>query len=156
MMTKPLWACAVALLVVIGGVAPAVLAEEPIQARHDFVEENLPTSSSLVDVWKLVCPTGTAKASADVQNLSTQSGVLFTVLVVKYNTGKTMLRHDAKGGSYSSPAILSGGSGTYYIQIHKNITTSAPALYDSVQLCLDSANPPNVLPHISHALIQDN
>jgi hypothetical protein len=152
MITKHLWAGAVALLFVIGGIAPAALAEETIHARHDVPAEDLGTSSTAVDVWKLVCPSGTANAQADVFDFGPADGALFTVILVKSGLGRAILRHAPDGG-ISPLATLAQGSGTYFVQIHKNKTTSAKVGYNSIQWCRDSAG--NVLTHTSHTIGQD-
>jgi hypothetical protein len=139
MLTKHLWASAVALLVVIGGIAPAALAEETIHARHDVPAEDLGTSSTAVDVWKLVCPSGTANAQADVFDFGPADGALFTVILVKSGLGRAILRHAPDGGTPPF-ATLAQGSGTYYVQIHKNKATSAKVNYVTELACTDSAN----------------
>jgi hypothetical protein len=155
MLTKYLLAWAVAVLLVVGGgIAPAAA------ACYNFVGdyyreygENLPTSSSAVDVWKLVCPSGTSRAVANIVDLS-EDGNRFTLLVVKGSAGITTLRHVPDGeGSSSSDASLSGGSGTYYLQVHKNITTSVPVEYGGWACCLNSAS--ELLPISTLTLIQD-
>jgi hypothetical protein len=154
MVTKHLWVSAVALLVVIAGIAPVALAEETIDTRTAFVEEFLGTSSTAVDVWRMVCPSGTARAEADVQDLSAggPDGVLFTVILLKSGLGRAILRHAPDGGT-SPLASLAQGSGVYFVHIHKNKATSAKVKYDSQQLCKDSAG--KLLPNSAHNIGQN-
>ena len=155
MLTKHLWVSAVALLFVIVGIVPAALAEETIDTRTILLEEDLGTSSTAVDVFRMVCPSGTAKVEAYVRDLSSGSadGVLFTVILMKSGLGRAILRHAPDGGQWSSAASLAQGSGIYFVQIHKNKTTSAKVGYNSIQWCRDSAG--NVLTHTSHTIGQD-
>jgi hypothetical protein len=143
MTLKHLCACAVAVLVFGGGIAPQLGAEEPIGARAaaedvNIVFEDLGTTQTGVDVWKMACPSGTAKVSADVGDQGVVDGRRLTVTLVRASTGKTSLK-TAGDGAISAPATLSGGSGTYYVVISKTIGYSTKVGYDSAQRCLNSA-----------------
>ena len=142
MLTKHLWVSAVALLFVIGGIGPAALAqeEETIDTRSAqssaLRAEDLGTSSTAVDVWRLDCPSGTSFATADVRDLKTaKDGVLFTVILGGATKGRASLRQAPDGGITSSPAKLALGPGTYWVYIHKNKASSAKVMYDSQMLC---------------------
>jgi hypothetical protein len=143
MILKHLYACAVAVLVFGGGIAPQVWAEEPIGARaaaaaQAFVEEDLGTTTTGTDVWKLACPSNTAKVEADVNDRGGVDGVSLTVLLLRASTGKTSLKRSPDGGT-SVFANLTGGPGTYYVIIHKTQSTSTSIPYDSIQRCLNSS-----------------
>jgi hypothetical protein len=149
MTAKQLCACVVALLVFGSGIVPGVLA-------HD-VYEDLGTYATGVDVYKLVCPSGTAKVSAYIYDYSGYEDpdyhVIFTVLLVSASTGKTALRNTPGGGYSSNDAVVTGGPGTYYVLIHKNKVTSTALPYYSGQWCYNSAG--TLLANSSHTKVQD-
>lgn len=158
MITKHLMVGMVVLLLVGWGIAPAA-AGTCLRSGSYYEEgvEDLGGISAAVDVWKLACPSGTSRATANIIDLSSQNtgttrdGILFTLLTVKGTTGSTTLRH-ANDASSSSDATVNGGSGTYYLQIHKNITTSTPVDYVVHACCLNTSGAS--LPS-SFTLIQD-
>jgi hypothetical protein len=147
MISKQLFAYAVALLVFGWGIVPSVLA-------HELVYEDLGTYATGVDVWKLVCPSGTAKVTADVGDWGgfVGDGIQLTVLLVNASTGKTNPRN-APDQSVSNDAVVTGGPGTYYVMIHKNKVTSTALPYYSGQWCLNSAG--TILANSSHTKVQD-
>jgi hypothetical protein len=142
MLTKHLWVSAVALLLVIGGIAPAALAEEEtirtrsVQSSAAGRVEDLGTSSTAVDAYRLVCPSGTSFADADVSDHS-RDGVLFTVILAGSTQARAVLRNAPDGG-ISSRAKLTLGQGIYYVYIHKNKTSSAKVAYDTIMRCFKS------------------
>jgi hypothetical protein len=150
MAAKQLFACAVAVLVFGWGIVPRVWA-------HEIVEGTLGTYATGVDVWKLVCPSGTTKVTADVGDpaFAGDDGVILTVVLLNASTGKTNLRntHNRYIIWVSDDAVVTGGPGTYYVLIHKNTVTSTSIEYDSQQLCLNSAG--TRLPHSAHSLVQN-
>jgi hypothetical protein len=144
MLTKHLWVSAVALLLVIGGITPAALAEEEetihtrsVQSSSAQRFEDLGTSSTAVDAWRLVCPSGTSYATADV-NDHAADGVLFTVILAGSTKARASLRQ-APDGHFSSPAKQTLGQGIYYVYIHKNKASSAKVAYDTIVACFNSA-----------------
>jgi len=143
MLTKHLWVSAVALLLVIGGIAPAALAEEEETIHMRSVQssgaqrfEDLGTSSTAVDAYRLVCPSGTSYAMADVFDHS-KDGVLFTVILAGSTKVRASLRHAPDGG-VASPVKQVLGQGIYYVYIHKNKASSAKVTYDTIVACFKS------------------
>ena len=93
MITKYFGVGAVVLLLVGWGIAPAAAS----YLIGDWYEEKFDALGKGVDVWKLVCPSGTSTAAASIYDLSndedTRDGIVFTLLVVKSTSGTTMARH---------------------------------------------------------------
>ena len=160
MSLKQLCSCAVAVLMFGCGIALQAWAEEPRRARAGaegfsaeayIPGEDLGTTSTGTDVWKLACPSGTAKVEADVGDLGGVDGRTLTVTLVRASTGKASLRRAPDGG-VSPLANLPGGSGTYFVLISKTTGHNTSVKYDSIQRCLNSAG--SELP-VSPVLVQD-
>jgi hypothetical protein len=133
MVAKQLFACAVALLVFGWVNTSGVLAQET---------DWLGKYATGVDVWKLVCPSGTTKVEVNIYDYGDLSGegkdgVILTVLLLNASTGKTALRNAADAGG-SAIAVVTGGPGTYYAMIHKNMATTDNDYYSAVLACRSS------------------
>jgi hypothetical protein len=147
MIMKPFLACAIVLLLLGWGVTSAGASICYFGDHYWDTLTDLGTASAGVDVWELVCPSGTSAAYASIVDYSSvdpttdelkKDGILFSLLVTKSNTGSTVLRH-APDANMSSDANNGGGSGTYYLQVHKNKTTSAPVDYALIACCIASS-----------------
>jgi hypothetical protein len=145
MTLKHLCACAIAVLVFGGGIAPQL-------GAHTTTFENLGTSYTGVDVWKLVCPSGTVKVLAHVTDQSGVDGRSLNIMLLNAITGKASFKWAADGDT-SGNAQVAGGSGTYYVMISKRTAYNTSIDYQSDQRCVDSTG--KSLLHISHSLVQD-
>jgi hypothetical protein len=127
----------VAVLFAIWGITSAVLAAEQEAARGEANPELIFAGSlnagSTTDVYHVLCPVGTARLVADVQDLGGVDGNRFNVLVMDSggNPAQSVMGPD---GGFSFQVQAAGGPGAYYVIITKT-SPLGPERYDTLQQC---------------------
>jgi hypothetical protein len=147
MFMKSLCTAVVVVLLVGFGLAPSGFA-------HDLVEGTLGTGDRAVDVWQIVCPTGTVRLATDLCSLDDEAGPL-TLSILKASggsIGKVVLQHIPEA-TCTPVTTSSAGPGTYFIMVQKQLGNTTSQSYDSYQECHNAAG--QTLPHSTHKLVQD-
>jgi hypothetical protein len=116
-------------------IAVAALASANL-AQADTINGSLGTAASATDWYTVNCPTGTAKAYADIVDTSAADSVFPSILLSK--TGAISTSDNPEGGAASAGVTLSNNNGVYNIYITHSGATAAANNYTANVHCQTS------------------